>query len=165
MTIGSCVLSASPFPGRALTPLVKRFQGETDLEGHKIAVVLFATLEANARLHDSVEEETPMHLVADVGNEKGQRFSIRIPLLGRKHARPSDELVVWNGPAAERIVAGLCERELAAFSPATVEFRPVERKRRRTGECGARPLADRLALFLDLDRANEPPRAAIVPGR
>jgi hypothetical protein len=54
--------------------LDRRFHGEVDLEGRKVAAVQFATLDALARRNPQVEEDTPMHLVVDVANERGQRF-------------------------------------------------------------------------------------------
>ncbi len=52
----------------------QRFQGETDLQGRKLARRLFRTVEERARAHEDIDAATPMNLVCDVDNERGQRF-------------------------------------------------------------------------------------------
>jgi hypothetical protein len=71
-------LKDSPDPMRVIDVpyfgVQERYQGETDLHGAKLARRLFVTLEAAARSHPESDDGTPMHLVCDVKNDRGQRF-------------------------------------------------------------------------------------------
>jgi ribosomal protein S18 acetylase RimI-like enzyme len=54
--------------------LDRKFHGEVDHDGHKLAARLLATVEAVARRDERAGSETPMHLVVERDNERALRF-------------------------------------------------------------------------------------------